>query len=126
MEKNRQTDEIKQPQSKIKKKLVSQVNGLKLGEPVFGNTEEKTLHYTGLSNWQLLNRLFAYVKPHLRANQSSLKVCSFAAIVNYTNVIAALSVGRNLAISLVLSRTVSLTFTQVLGILYTKLKLLII
>ena len=58
-------EEIDSLQSKIKE-LQSKVHQLTLNEDSFRDNNQKVLYYTGLTNWELLNVLFQYVKDDLK------------------------------------------------------------
>ena len=58
-------EEIDSLQSK-NKELQSEVHQLTLNEDSFRDDNQKVLYYTGLTNWELLNVLFQYVKDDLK------------------------------------------------------------
>ena len=116
-------EEIDSLQSKIKE-LKDEVSQLTLNEESFRDDNQKVLHYTGLSNWELLNVLFQYVKH-------DLKKCSI--LTPFQQLLSTLMrlrlglSGEDVAYRFkVHSATISRTFMHVMEVLYVKLKRLII
>ena len=116
-------EEIDSLQSKIKE-LKDEVSQLTLNEESFRDDNQKVLHYTGLSNWELLNVLFQYVKH-------DLKKCSI--LTPFQQLLSTLMrlrlglSGEDVAYRFkVQSATISRTFMHVMEVLYVKLKRLII
>lgn len=106
------------------KKLKQQVDECLLNEASFENDDCKVLYYTGLSTWELLQKLFTYVKPHLKQHSSlspfqQLLVTLMRLRLN----LSGMDLGYRFAVH---ASTISRTFEFVIGVLYAKLKPLII
>jgi len=112
-------------------KLYATVNTLKrdveyysLSETFFKDNDEKVLFYTGLSTWELLDTLFVYVKPYLK--QHSVLTPFQQLLATLMRLRLNLS-GQDLAYRFkVHPSTISRIFELFVGLLYTKLKPLII
>ncbi len=110
--------------SKKVESLKREIKDLSLNEDSFKGNNSKVLFYTGLSTWSLLEVLFEYVKPNLK--QSSVLTPFQQLLATLMQMRLGLS-GQYLAYRFkVHSSTISRTYLHVLGILYVKLKPLII
>ena len=116
-------EEIDSLQSEIKE-FQSEVYQLTLNEDSFRDDNQKVLYYTGLTNWELLNVLFQYVKD-------VLKKCSI--LTPFQQLLSTLMrlrlglSGQDLAYRFkVHSSTISQTLMHVMEVLYVKLKRFII
>ena len=95
-----------------------------LNELFFKDNDEKVLFYTGLSTWELLTKLFVYIKPYLK--QHSVLTPFQQLVATLMRLRLNLS-GQDLGYRFkVHPSTISRTFEFVVGLLYTKLKPLII
>ena len=68
-----QLDQTKKENNVLKgviEKLVQKVKESSFDEAYFKNDNKKVLYYTGLSTWELFQKLFLYVKPHLKLYSS--------------------------------------------------------
>ena len=52
------------------KKLKQELEDYLQNETSFKDNDEKVLYYTGLSTWELLEKVFIYVKPYLKQHSS--------------------------------------------------------
>ena len=104
--------------------LKNEVEELTLNEKYFRDDDKKVLYYTGLSTWELLHKLFTYVKPSLKGH--SILSPFQQLILTLMRLRLNLS-GQDLGYRFkVNSSTISRTFLHVIEVLYTKLKPLII
>jgi len=107
------------------KKLKEEVEDYSLSEASFKDDDEKVLYYsTGLSIWELLQKLFTYVKPYLKQHSSlspfqQLLVTLMRLRLN----LSAQDLGYQFKVH---ASTISRTFEFVIALLYAKLKHLII
>ena len=100
------------------KKFKLQVEEFTLNEASFKDNDNKVLYYTGLSTWKLLQKLFAYIKPHLR-QQSSLSPFQqlLVTLMRLRLNLGGVDLGY---IFNVHASTISRTFEFVIGVLYAK------
>ncbi len=104
--------------------LRNEVEELTFNESYFRDDDKKVLYYTGLSTWELLHKLFIYVKPYLKLR--SILSPFQQLIVTLIRMRLNLS-GQDLGYRFkVNSSTISRIFLHVLEVLYIKLKPLII
>ena len=106
------------------KKLKQELEDYLLNEASFKDDDEKVLYYTGLSTWELLEKLFIYVKPYLKQHSSlspfqQLLVTLMRLRLN----LCRQDLGYRFKVH---ASTISRTFEFVIGLLYAKLKPLII
>ena len=105
-------------------KLQEQIEEHSLSEASFKDDDEKVLYYTGLTTWELLEKLFVYVKPHLK-QQSSLS--PFQQLLVTLMRLRLNLYGQDLGYRFkVHESTISRMFDHTICILYNKLKPLII
>ena len=106
------------------KKIEQQLQEYKLNEASFENDNNKVLYYTGLTTWELLQKLFIYIKPHLKQHSSlspfqQLLVTLLRLRLNLSGI----DLGYRFAVH---ASTISRTFEFVISVLYAKLTPLII
>ena len=106
------------------KKLKQEVEDSLLNEASFSDDDEKVLYYTGLSTWELLQKLFIYVKPYLKQHSS---LSPFQQLLLTLMRLRLNLCGQDLGYRFkVHASTISRTFEFVIGLLHAKLKPLII
>ena len=106
------------------KKLKQEVEDSLLNEASFMDDDEKVLYYAGLSTWELLHKLFMYVKPYLKQHSS---LSPFQQLLVTLMRLRLNLCGQDLGYRFkVHASTISRTFEFVIGLLYAKLKPLII
>lgn len=114
--------------------LESEINRLrvelgkyKLDMDEFVGNDEKTLHFTGLPNWQLLFSLHEYVKEYLESGSSTSVLNPFQKLILTIMRMKLNLYGKDLAYRFggISEATVSRTFNHVLDIMYGCLKPLI-
>jgi len=106
------------------KKLKQEVEDYSPSEASFKDDDEKVFYYTGLSTWELLQKLFTYVKPYLKQHSSLSPFQQL--LVTLMRLHLNLS-GQDLEYRFkVHASTISRTFEFVIALLYAKLKHLII
>lgn len=106
------------------KKLKQDVADCLLNEASFEDDDEKVLYYTGLSTWELLEKLLTYIKLYLKQHSSLSPFQQL--LVTLMRLRLNLS-GQDLGYRFkVHASTISRTFEFVVGLLYAKLKPLII
>lgn len=108
-------------------KLQRELKELSLTEVSFENDDDKVLHYTGLSSWDLLSKLLIYMKPHLTQSSGRPEALTPFQQLLMTLMRLRLSLsGQDLAYRFgVHPSTVSRKFEFVVRVLYSKLKFLI-
>ena len=105
-------------------KLVQKVKESLFDEAYFENDNKKVLYYTGLSTWKLFQKLFLYVKPHLKLHSSLTPFQQL--LVTLMRLRLNLS-GQDLGYRFqVHSSTISQIFIYIIEVLYVRLKPLII
>ena len=106
------------------KKLKQEVEDYSLIEASFKDDDEKVLYYTGLSTWELLQKLFIYVKPYLKQHSS---LSPFQQLLITLMRLRLNLCGQDLGYRFkVHASTICRTFEFVIDLLYAKLKPLII
>ena len=122
-----QLDQTKKENNALKEvieKLVQKVKESLFDEAYFENDNKKVLYYTGLSTWKLFQKLFLYVKPHLKLHSSLTPFQQL--LVTLMRLRLNLS-GQDLGYRFqVHSSTISQIFTYIIEVLYVRLKPLII
>lgn len=104
--------------------LVEESKALLLDKTLFRNNDAKVLNYTGLSSWEVLYKLFAHITPHLKQKAS---LSPFQQLLMTLMQLRLNVNGQDLGYRFrVHPSTVSRNFEFVVGLLYSKLKHLII
>ena len=121
-------EELQSELEKLKQEHAEYIKELKdefaWNEAYFENSDKKVLYYTGLSTWELLHKLYLYIKPHLKMHSvlspfQQLLVTLMRLRLNLC--------GQDLGYRFrVHGSTISRIFIHVLEVLYVKLKPLII
>ena len=133
----RQQDEIKLLKSQLEttkeenrtliqtvEKLRQEVEDTSLNEAYCKDNDVKILHYTGLSTWELLQKLFDYIKQDLKKHSA---LSPFQQLLVTLMRLRLSLCGKDLGYRFkVHESTICRTFEFVVGLLYAKLKPLII
>lgn len=108
------------------KETEEQLRILVINEDSFKENDEKVRFYTGLTNWDLLLTLFTFIQPALGSGSRTLLSPFQQLMLTLMRLRLSLS-GQDLGYRFgVHPSTISRTFTNVLDVLYEKLKSIII
>ena len=105
------------------KKLKQEVEDYLLNEASFKDDDEKVLYYTGLSTWELLQKLFVYVEPYLKQHSSLSPFQQLLVTLRLRLNLCSQDLGYRFKVH---ASNISRTFEFVIGLLHAKLKPLII